>query len=140
MPRFLPKPDGAMLAIDTNIIVRLLINDDPRKTVQAQTLFGEHDILILSTVLLEAEWVLRSAYGMDRIAIIQALTSVAGLPQVTFEQPERVARALTWSAEGMDFADALHLAGAEGNEGFVTFDRRLAKLAKATDSVGVRAP
>jgi predicted nucleic-acid-binding protein len=47
-------------APDTNVLVRLLVVDDPAQTARASSMFEQGDILILKTVLLEAEWVLRS--------------------------------------------------------------------------------
>ncbi len=49
-----------------------------------------------------------------------------------------MATALAWAEEGMDFADALHLAGAQDCEAFVTLDRKMAKAAGHTTSAPVR--
>jgi predicted nucleic acid-binding protein len=62
--------------------------------------------------------------------IAEAFTDFAGLPNVTLEDAATIAKALEWMAGGMDFADALHVANAEGSDAFVTFDRGLAKKAK----------
>ena len=129
-----------MLAIDTNVIVRFLTGDDPGQAARARTLIESQDVLASSTVLMEAEWVLRSAYDLDRIAVVQALTAFAGLPHVFVQEPERVARALDWARTGMDFADALHLAGAGECEAFVTFDRRFVKAAAGLEAEAVREP
>jgi len=115
-----------MLAIDTNILVRFLTDDDAEQSPQARALIERNDILISSTVMLETDWVLRSAYGLNKLDVISRLTAVAGLPRVILQEPDRIAKALNWAAAGMDFADALHVSAAEGCEAFVTFDRRLA--------------
>jgi len=91
-------------------------------------------------VLLETEWVLRRGYRFGRDRVIAAIAAFAGLPRVRLEDPVVVARALDWVRSGMDFADALHLAKAEGCEAFVSFDQRFAAMANALSEVKVRPP
>jgi predicted nucleic acid-binding protein len=67
------------------------------------------------------------------------LRAFAGLPHVTLEDAGRVAQALDWMDRGMDFADALHLAKADGCEAFISFDPRFARSANRFSSVKVRA-
>jgi predicted nucleic-acid-binding protein len=129
-----------MLAIDTNIIVRLLTNDDPDQAAKAKTLIAENEVFVATTIFLETEWVLRGAYGLAKTDVVAALRAFAGLPRVTLEDPVRVETALTWAAGEMDFADALHLAAAEGCEAFVTFDRRFVKAAADMEDRIVREP
>jgi predicted nucleic acid-binding protein len=52
-----------------------------------------------------------------------------GLQSLTVEGESAVLRALGWYRQGLDFADALHLASSSAAERFVTFDRRLARTA-----------
>ena len=118
-----------MIAIDTNVLVRLLTGDDAAQTSRATALFEQGDIYLGKTVLLETEWVLRFSYELSRPAIIAALKNVLGLPQVTAEDSFAVADALTLFESGMDFADALHLASSREAAQFATFDARLKKRA-----------
>ena len=67
-----------------------------------------------------------------------ALGAFAGLPRVTLEDAVLIAKALDWTIQGMDFADALHLANAQGCDAFVTLDRRFARAAKELSDVKVR--
>lgn len=127
-----------MRAIDTNILVRFLADDDAVQAEKARKLLAEHEVFVATTVLLETEWVLRGAYGLAKGDVLAALRAFAGLPSVTLEDPVRAEKALTWAAQGMDFADALHLAAAEGREAFVTFDRRLIKAAAGVGDRVVR--
>jgi predicted nucleic-acid-binding protein len=129
-----------MLAIDTNIVVRLLTNDEHVQAARAKILFADNEVFVATTVLLETEWVLRGAYNQARGDVIAALRAFAGLATVKLEEPARVEMALTLAAGGLDFADALHLSGAEGCEAFVTFDRRFVKAAAAASSIVVREP
>lgn len=59
---------------------------------------------------------------------------------MTLENPRLAATALDWHERGMDFADAIHLAGASGCEAFMTFDRGLANAAAKIEAIPVRAP
>lgn len=129
-----------MLAIDTNIIVRLLTNDDQDQAARAKNLIAAEVVFVATTVLLETEWVLRGAYRLVKSDVLAALRAFAGISSVRLEDPVRVEAALTLAAAGMDFADALHLAGAEGCEAFVTFDRRLINSAAGAASITVREP
>lgn len=129
-----------MLAVDTNVIVRYLTRDDAAQFARASALIRAEEVYVCSTVLLETEWVLRRSYGYTRDRIFAALGAFAGLPRVTLEAPVAVATALRWLADGMDFADALHLAGSQHCEAFVSFDRRLVSRARRMDQLIVRTP
>ena len=104
------KPSDDMLAIDTNVVVQYLTGDHPEQSPRARALIDSHEVLVGTTDLLEAEWVLRSAYGYSPPQVREALQAFAGLPRIMLEDPALAATALDWMAQGMDFADALHLA------------------------------
>ncbi len=123
-----------MIAVDTNVVVRLLVADDATQAARARRLFEREQVLIVETVLLETEWVLRGFYRLEHDAIARLLRGLLGLPSVTLEHPRRVAQALTQYAAGLDFADALHLAQASAVTRFMTFDGKLVKLAKRLES------
>jgi predicted nucleic-acid-binding protein len=129
-----------MLAIDTNIVVRYLTGDHPQQSPKAKALVDAEIVFVGTTVLLETEWVLRSVYGFSSVKVAKALHAFAGLPNVTLDDPASIAKALDWTARGMDFADALHLAKAEGCDAFVTFDRQFAKSTKELSDIEVRIP
>lgn len=129
-----------MLAIDTNVVVRLLAGDHPDQSARARELIERHMVLAPTTVVLESEWVLRGAYGLAKADVLAALRAFAGLPNVTLQEPDRVAAALKWADGGMDFADALHLAAAADCEAFVTFDQKMAKASEGLDTPAVREP
>ena len=130
---------NSMLAVDTNVIVRLVTNDDPQQSPKAMTLFERERIFISRTVLLETEWVLRFSYRLPREIINDALRKVIGLQQVEVETIQAVVSALDWHERGMDFADALHLAGSTKAVAFATFDEKLIKRAQRLQSKSVRA-
>ena len=129
-----------MFAVDTNVVVRYLTGDDAEQFAKVNALIGGQDVYVCTTVLLETEWVLRRAYRFSRERVVAALAAFAGLPRVTLEDPAVAAKALDWTRYGMDFADALHLAEAQGCEAFVSFDQRLAAVASALSDLKVHAP
>lgn len=120
-----------MVAIDTNILVRYLTGDHPAQSARAREIVDGQPVFVPVTVVLETEWVLRSAYGYQSEEVARALRAFAGLPQVTIEDAPTIAAALDLAERGMDFADALHLGRAAGEDAFLTFDRRLVTAAQA---------
>lgn len=132
--------DGVMLAIDTNVIVRLVTRDDPLQAERARALIATGDVFVGVTVLLETEWVLRSAYGYSIPQRSGALRAFAGLPRIVLEDASAVATALDLMDEGMDFSDALHLTRAKGCAVMASFDRRFAKVAERLGCLPVRSP
>lgn len=128
-----------MVAADTNVIVRFLTRDDSAQATRAASLLSSRMVWISKTVLLETAWVLRSLYGFKAIEVNGALKGFAGLRNVRLEDPMAVANAFEWTAAGIDFADALHLASRAGTNRFLTFDRRFARRAKKLTGVRVGA-
>ncbi|MGA9866071.1 MAG: type II toxin-antitoxin system VapC family toxin [Acetobacteraceae bacterium] len=128
-----------MLAVDTNVLVRVVTIDDPRQSRRAQDLVDGNDIWVSTTVLLETEWVLRSLYQFTPGQIVAALRNFAGLSRVSLEDATLAAQALDWCEQGMDFADALHLAAAGHCEAFATFDKDCIKIARKA-GLRVREP
>lgn len=129
-----------MTAVDTNILIRLLTGDDPAQCAKAEKLIRHTPVFIPETVLQECEWVLRCTYKFSRPQIFDGLTAVLGLDNVTVDRPLVVHDALSWFQEGMDFADALHLAGSCHCEKLVTFDRAFIKSAKECSPCTVSLP
>jgi predicted nucleic-acid-binding protein len=121
-------------AVDTNVLVRVLTRDDPAQAGVAVAAMKSARLYISATVLLETEWVLRHAYGFRRDEVGAALRGVVNLAGATIGDEAAVRQAVTWHAAGMDFADALHLAGAQGADDLVTFDKQLARRAGQLDA------
>ncbi|HEY7216425.1 MAG TPA: type II toxin-antitoxin system VapC family toxin [Thermoanaerobaculia bacterium] len=114
-----------MIAVDTNVIVRLVTADDPAQTVTAREVFNAGDLWICKTVLLETEWVLRYSYKLSRDSVGKALRGLLGNRQLQVEDRGAVLEALRLYDQGLDFADALHLVSSGEADRFVTFDRPL---------------
>ena len=120
-----------MHAADTNVVIRYLVADDAAQSARARALIAAGPVWLGLTVLLECEWVLRSAYGLPRTAIVGALRTLAGQDNVQVENPAVLRRALDVCEAGMDFSDALHVCCTEGAaEAFWTFDAGLVKQAQ----------
>jgi predicted nucleic-acid-binding protein len=130
-----------MIAIDTNVIVRLLTKDDPVQYAQSLSLFQENDIFISDTVLLETEWVLRFSYAFQPSDVYQALNQLLGLPNVQVMEGNRVAQALQWhNSSGLGFADAFHLACCQHCSVLYTFDKQFVRHSQGLTDVQVIDP
>jgi predicted nucleic-acid-binding protein len=128
-----------MIAPDTNVLVRLLVADDAAQTARARALFDRGDVLILKTVLLELEWVLRSRYGLERGHIAAFFKNLAETDGIAMEHEDACRAALVGYAGGMGFADAMHAATASAmNMEFHTFDTALASKAEQMLGVSVQ--
>ena len=129
-----------MIAVDTNLLVRVLTGDDPAQARRAVKILESDQILIPKTVILETEWVLRYAYEIETSRIIEGLKKLLGLPNLSVEDPDTVTQAISWFEDGLDFADALHLASSKRADKFVTFDRAFAKKARKVTALKVVKP
>ena len=129
-----------MISVDTNVIIRLLTGDDPIQLEKSKTLFSTDTIFIPTSVVLECEWVLRYAYNFKQPEITAAFQSLFGLSNVQLEKPHEISNAIEWHQNGMDFADAIHLALSEEAEAFLTFDKSLIKAAQKNTTIPVREP
>lgn len=129
-----------MIAVDTNLLVRILTNDDPNQARRAVKILESDDIFIPKTVLLETEWVLRHAYEIKRSKIIIGFQKLIGLPNVRVEDPDSIYQAISWYENKLDFADALHLASSRRCASFATFDSALIKKAQLLSSMEMVNP
>jgi|ERR1700693_1755954 len=126
-----------MVAVDTNVLVRLLTGDEPTQATAARTLFANERIWIAKTVLLETSWVLGSLYGFEESEIHDAFTKLLGLKNVHAEDKSSVAAALALMAQGLELADALHLSSRPAEAEFVSFDRSFVQRAKRARVTGI---
>lgn len=116
-----------MTAVDTNILVRYAVKDDIRQALKATEFLRNNSCLILKSVLLELAWVLssRSGYNLRSTVVAERMRNICGLPTVRVEDAGEAALAITWYEQGMDFADALHLASSATCTAFATLDKKL---------------
>ncbi|MBI4754506.1 MAG: type II toxin-antitoxin system VapC family toxin [Betaproteobacteria bacterium] len=119
-----------MIALDTNILARYLLKDDETQFERARALLdGSGEYAVPVTVFLELVWVLR-VNGCKPEEIARGLRLLIGLPNFKPRNLTILLYALKWYEEGMDFADPLHLAQSDQEQGFITFDRDFAEVAK----------
>jgi predicted nucleic-acid-binding protein len=118
-----------MIAFDTNLLVRLAVNDDIEQAEIAERLLETHEVFISRTVLLETEWVLRSVYKKSRIEIADFFDKALITTNLVVENPLEIKNAIEWYKLGADFADAVHLCVC-GKSKMYTFDTHFCKEAK----------
>eukprot|EP01036_Dinobryon_divergens_P013915 gene13915-18764_t len=128
-----------MRAIDTNVLVRAIVNDDTAQSARAVALLTEAEVFIPVTVMLELEWVLRSRYAFAPKVVAQAIAKITALGNVVVGDREAVLSAATRAAQGWDFADALHIALSQGCKDFITLDADLVKRAARELAAGAKA-
>lgn len=122
-----------MIGLDTNVVVRVLIGDEPVQTKRALEVLESGPLWLPKTVILETEWVLRSAYSLSRETILKSFRKLLGYPALKAEDQTAVLQALRWYEQGLDFADALHLASLGPAERLLTFDGPLARRAQSLE-------
>jgi len=118
-----------VIAIDTNVLVRFLVDDDKSQADIAEALIKTNQVFVSRTVLLETEWVLRSVYRIDSSAVADVLEQLLEAENLVIEDAEQVSRAIEWYKTGADFSDALHLAVC-GGVTMHTFDRGFCRAAR----------
>ncbi|MDX1569452.1 MAG: type II toxin-antitoxin system VapC family toxin [Xanthomonadales bacterium] len=121
-----------MPALDTNVILRYVVEDDPSQTLVAQRYIERHveagETLFLATsVVLETESVLRSVYRFSKDEVIGVFVGLLESREMRFQDEESLERAVHLYRElNIDFADCLHLATAQtfGCLPLATFERK----------------
>ena len=125
-----------MIGLDTNVVVRYLVQDDPSQSAAAtrlmeRVLSTELPGLITGITLCEIVWVLAECYGADRERLESVIEGLLASRQLVVEEADIVWNALRdWRASSADFSDALigRQVLARGGQKTVTFDRAAAKL------------
>jgi predicted nucleic-acid-binding protein len=126
-------------AIDTNVVARLLLGDDPQQSPIARAVI-EGGAFVSHTVLLESAWLLGSRYSFSRDAVADYLLGLIELPTISVAEPDLVAWAISRSAERGDLADLLHIVAGTGTSEFVTFDADILKDAAPDSPIPVVVP
>jgi predicted nucleic-acid-binding protein len=128
-----------MPALDTNVLVRYVVQDDSGQLAAAKRLIDRcvaegQSLFVPVTVTLELEWVLRASFGYAEADVLQALSSLFSAAELTFESERALEVALQLYREATaDFADCLHiaLAAEAGEQPLWTFDKGAAKVTGA---------
>ena len=128
-----------MAALDTNVLVRLLVEDDAAQLAAARKLIRQcvsagEALFVPITVALELEWVLRSSFGFGKAAVVATLSKLLSTFELSFESERSLELALMLYRDGpADFSDCLHtaLASSAGESPLWTFNKAAAKIAGA---------
>lgn len=126
-----------MAALDTNVVVRWLTDDDAKQSAIVARLFesaakaGER-LFVPVTVMLETEWVLRARYRFEKASVTAALDALLSVAELEFQTEPALEQAV-WHYKrtgAPDFADCLHLAlvSQAGQGPLLTFDARVSRL------------
>lgn len=118
-----------MRAVDTNILARYYIADDPAQSRTANRVLEMGDVFVPKTVILELAWVLKSVAEQPARKVQDCLRHLVALPGVTVEDAEEVQAALELCDGGVEFADALHLCASSACAEMLTFDDRFVRRA-----------
>jgi predicted nucleic-acid-binding protein len=124
-----------MLALDTNVLVRFLVEDDEAQSARAAKLVSRairdgEQLFVADVVLCEVVWVLRASYRFGRAEIAAVLQRLLKAAHLTFSDSDPLKRAADAFVRGKgDFADYVirEQARAAGCERVATFDRALLK-------------
>jgi predicted nucleic-acid-binding protein len=125
-----------MPALDTNVLVRYIVQDDARQLAAVRRLISRcvaegSTLFVPVTVVLELEWVLRSSFEFGKDDVLLALSSLFSAADLSFESERALEVALQLFREGSaDFADCLHVALAtqSGEQPLWTFDKTAARV------------
>ncbi len=126
-----------MIGLDTNVLARYFIQDEAdaeainQREAARRLINSGASLKVSKSVLLELEWVMRGYYGFPIAEILVVMQHLLSLPQVEIEDRNTVTHALSHTAGGLDFADALHLASYRDCQSMASFDdRKFARRAK----------
>jgi len=125
-----------MAGLDTNVLVRWLLDDDKKQAARVQMLFEETranraTLFVPSTVVLELEWVLRARYQLDKAVVLGAFSALLETQELEFQDEAALERALSlYRQSSADFADCLRAGqcGFAGQAPMMTFDETAARL------------
>ena len=113
--------------IDTNLIIRFLVNDDPKKVLKVEKLLKDKSSknILLDTVVAEIVWVLNSYYGLDKLGIIEKLRALIHVESIECNA-FLINRALTlWEENNISYIDSYLASVAElGNIPLYSYDQK----------------
>jgi predicted nucleic-acid-binding protein len=125
-----------MAALDTNVLVRYLVQDDAAQLAAAKSLIRRNVsegrmLFVPVSVSLELEWVLRSTFGFNKDNVVQTLSDLLSSADLIFESEQAVEVALHLYKDGSaDYSDCVHIAlAAQADEQPLwTFDSKASKV------------
>jgi len=126
-----------VIAIDTNVALRLILGDDEKQGAAIARLMARSPLFVSLTVLVEVGWVLESRYRLPRDHVANAIACLLTLDGIEIAR----ARLIDWAVDryraGADWADLIHVIAASKLDGFATLDRDLHRRTRAGAPVPV---
>lgn len=120
-----------MIAVDTNLVVRLLVADSPEEVEHARHVVEKNIAWVSRTVVLETAWVLQHHYGHSITQTANILLGILESESFEVEDELLIADAVDLAKSGMDIADAIHLCCTPPDLlPFYSFDQKLFRIAK----------
>lgn len=122
-----------MKIVDTNIILRYLLNDNEDLSSKATDIMENNDILIPTEVIVETCYVLKKVYNVEKGKIFEAVEGLLSLDSIHFQNNDTIKLAFkTYSEKNLDIVDCM-LYAYYNNEHYdvETFDRKLSNLIEA---------
>ncbi|HBC86153.1 MAG TPA: pilus assembly protein [Lentisphaeria bacterium] len=119
-----------MRIVDANVILRYLLDDHPLLSAKAAKQIESNQVFIPSEVVCEVVYVLEKVYSVERIEIMDKLTSLMESPHVSVFNIEIILQGLKlYSSRKLDFVDALLCAYHKVNgDEIITFDEQILKI------------
>lgn len=121
--------------IDTNLIIRFLVNDDPKKVERVEKLLKDKNNtnILLDTVVAEIIWVLSSYYSLEKQEVIEKARALIHVDSIECNEV-LINRSLTlWEENNISYIDAYLAAVAElGNIQLYSYDKKFNSISSIT--------
>jgi predicted nucleic-acid-binding protein len=128
-----------MIALDTSVLARYVLNDSPTEALAAEQLIATNSCSVSWSVLVELCWVLEANGRLTRSEVVCSLTAIADSERMTVPDAELLIWAIERYENGADFPDMIHLVSAlSGATEFASFDRKLARQAGPQTPLAIR--
>lgn len=119
-----------MILVDTNIILRYLLDDNKELSKKATEIIDNNEIFIPTEVIVEVSYVLKKVYNVEKEKIYEIIQLLLDMEDINFENKETIKLAFeTYSQKNLDIVDCMLFAYAK-NENYIveTLDKKLSRL------------
>ena len=124
------KIQNIMIRIDTNYIIRYLVNDNIEMADIAEKILTSKEVFIANEILAEVVYVLIGVYKIEKKDIVDQLLNLLNFPNISVSNYDIIIKALKiFKTKNLDFVDCL-LCSHSNNDEIITFDKKLNKCIK----------
>lgn len=122
-----------MTIVDTNIILRYLLQDNEELSSKAIDIIDNNEIFIPTEIIVEASYVLNKLYNVEKIKIYEAIKLLLNMEGIAFQNKETIELAFkTYSEKNLDIVDCMLFAYNKKEKFDIkTFDKKLNNLIKS---------